>query len=98
VKVYPATGGPWQQEFFKLAGFVLDCKLRQAFELYAIHGELDYGTEMRLVLSDVGMLPAQRLGRCAGRVFSGRVARQAAPKSQVRFDELKRVILPGRPR
>jgi hypothetical protein len=32
-------------------------------------GELDYGAEMHLVMKEAGMLPAQRLARCAGRLL-----------------------------
>jgi hypothetical protein len=35
-------------------------------------GELDYGSEMHLVLREAGMLPTQRLARCAGRLLNGR--------------------------
>lgn len=83
VKLYSATGRPWQREFFWLAGTWL--LLRQAGldgaplsdglvypPLECGIAELCYGVEMRLVLSDVGMLPAQRLGRCAGRLLNRR--------------------------
>lgn len=33
-------------------------------------GELDYGAEMHLVLKESGMLPAQRLARCAKRLLT----------------------------
>jgi hypothetical protein len=32
-------------------------------------GELDYGAEMHLVMKEAGMLPAQRLARCARRLL-----------------------------
>ncbi len=67
--VYPLTGRPWEREFFSLAGFVLDCKLRGSWDKWALLGEIDYGAEMHLVLKEAGMLPAQRLARCAAGLF-----------------------------
>jgi hypothetical protein len=66
----------WQREFFFLAGSVLLCRLAsldggalsdgQTYEACGlIVGELAYGVEMHLVLKESGMLPAQRLARCA---------------------------------
>jgi len=69
VNVYPPTGRPWEREFFSLAGFMLNCKLRacngEPDRLGVLLGEMDYGAEMFNVLKESGMLPAQRLARCA---------------------------------
>ncbi len=71
----------WEREFFSLAASVLD--LRRAgitgeplaggnvcSPLEVLIGELTYSVEMRLVLKDSGMLPAQRLGRLAWHILS----------------------------
>lgn len=74
--LYPATGRPWAREFFQLAASVLLCRLASldggvlsdghTYCKYGlIVGELTYGAEMHLVLKESGMLPAQRLARCA---------------------------------
>jgi hypothetical protein len=71
----------WEREFFHLAGCVLATKEAALdfhlhggllpdggrYDLIAIFvGELTYAAEMHLVLKEAGMLPAQRLARCAG--------------------------------
>jgi hypothetical protein len=74
----------WECEFFHLAGCVLATK-EAALDFYlhggllpdggrydpiAIFvGELTYAAEMHFVMREVGMLPAQRLARCAGRLL-----------------------------
>ncbi len=71
----------WEREFFSLAASVLD--LKQAgisgepladgnvcSPLEVLIGEFTYSAEMRLLLIEAGMLPAQRLGRLASRVLS----------------------------
>lgn len=75
----------WEPEFFHLAGCVLatreaalDFHLHGGvlpdggrYDHIAIFvGELTYGAEMHLVLKEAGMLPAQRLARCAGRLLT----------------------------
>ncbi len=66
----------WEREFFSLASDVLNCKLalidpkplpdgRLYSPTEVLIGELTYSCEMRLVLKEAGMLPAQRLARCA---------------------------------
>ncbi len=73
----------WEREFFSLAASVLDLKRagitgeplaggNVCSPLEVLIGELTYSAEMRLVLKDSGMLPAQRLARCA----AGLIARQ----------------------
>jgi hypothetical protein len=79
----------WEREFFLLAAHVLATKeaaldFKQhggllpdggKYDLLAIFvGELSYAAEMHLVLREAGMLPAQRLARLAGRLFSKRAA------------------------
>ena len=68
---------PWQSEFFALAGSWLACRLAAVNHpsalpdgsTYCVYGlavgELAVGAEMRLLLKESGMLPAQRLARCA---------------------------------
>jgi hypothetical protein len=60
----------WEREFFHLAATVLSCKLEDSNghpdRFGCLLGELDYGREMHAVLKEAGMLPAQRLARCAG--------------------------------
>ena len=78
----------WEREFFHLAGCVLATKEAALdFHLHGgllpdggrydqhaiLVGELSYGAEMHLVLREAGMLPAQRLARCAGRLLTSRV-------------------------
>jgi hypothetical protein len=75
----------WERELFHLAGCVLatreaalDFHLHGGvlpdggrYDHVAIFvGELTYGAEMHLVLKKAGMLPAQRLARCAGRLLA----------------------------
>jgi hypothetical protein len=80
---YSHTGRPWDTEFFHLAGSWLACR-NAALDypeplpdgsVYCpyglIVGELAVQSEMHLVLKEAGMLPAQRLGRCAGRLLCG---------------------------
>lgn len=66
----------WEREFFFLAGFMLGCKLRacngEVDRLGVLLGEMDYGAEMHLVLKESGMLPAQRLARCAAGLMRGK--------------------------
>ena len=77
----------WEREFFHLAGCVLatreaalDFHLHGGllpdggrYDQHAILvGELSYGAEIHLVLREAGMLPAQRLARCAGRLLNKR--------------------------
>jgi hypothetical protein len=63
----------WEREFFSLAGFMLGCKLRacngEVDRLGVLLGEMDCGAEMHAVLKESGMLPAQRLARCAKRLL-----------------------------
>lgn len=74
----------WQCEFFRLAASVLATKEAALdfkehggllpdggrYDKYAIFvGELTYAAEMYLVMREAGMLPAQRLGRCAGELL-----------------------------
>jgi hypothetical protein len=65
----------WEREFFRLAAAVLSCKLENheahPDRFGCLLGELDYGREMHEVLKEAGMLPAQRLARCAGRLLCG---------------------------
>ncbi len=79
----------WEREFFWLASDVLNCKLvglnpeplpdgRLYSPAEVFIGELTYSVEMRLVLRDAGMLPAQRLGRLASVLLSRRL--QKAPR------------------
>ena len=75
----------WQREFFHLAGSMLACREASLNypdplpdgSLYCPYGwfvgELAVGVEMHLVLREAGMLPAQRLARCAGRLLTSRV-------------------------
>ena len=62
----------WQREFFHLAATVLKCRTEDfnghPDKFGCLLGELDYGREMHAVLKEAGMLPAQRLARCAGRL------------------------------
>jgi hypothetical protein len=73
-----ANGRPvkWEREFFSLAGTVLRCRMDDANghhdKFGCLLGEIDYGLEMHLVLREAGMLPAQRLARCAARLFASR--------------------------
>ena len=64
----------WEREFFHLAATVLSCRWEDAHghpdRFGCLQGEIDYGLEMHLVLKEAGMLPAQRLGRCAGRLLA----------------------------
>lgn len=71
----------WEREFFSLASDVLNCKLvglnpkplpdgRLYSPAEVFIGELTYSVEMRLVMAEAGMLPAQRLGRLALRILS----------------------------
>jgi hypothetical protein len=81
VKVYAATGRPWQREYFMLAGSWLACRLAALDHpdplpdgsVYCpaglMVGELACGVEMRLVLKEAGMLVRQRLARCASRLL-----------------------------
>jgi hypothetical protein len=77
----------WEPEFFHLAGCVLatreaalDFHLHGGvlpdggrYDPIAIFvGELTYSAEMHLLLKEAGMLPAQRLARCASRLLNGR--------------------------
>jgi len=74
----------WERELFHLAGCVLATKEAALdyqehggvlpdggqYDPVAIFvGELTYSAEMHLLLKEVGMLPAQRLGRCASRLL-----------------------------
>lgn len=81
MNVYGPTGRPWEGEFFFLAGNVLVCKLAgldpgplpdgNLYDPIAVFvGELAYAAEMHLVLRDAGMLPRQRLARCAAGLLS----------------------------
>jgi hypothetical protein len=76
-----SNGGPvtWEREFFFLAGFMLGCKLRacngESDRLGVLLGEMDYGAEMHLLLQESGMLPAQRLARCAAGLLSSASSR-----------------------
>lgn len=58
MKLYGPTGRPWECEFFKLAGYMLQCKLRACNQhperIGVLMGELDYGAEMGRVLKDRG--------------------------------------------
>jgi hypothetical protein len=69
MKTYSHTGRFWRREFFALAGFMLGCKLRacdgEPDRCGVLLGEMDCGAEMHLVLKYAGMLPRQRLARCA---------------------------------
>jgi hypothetical protein len=70
----------WEREFFSLAGSVLDLKLAglnpggplaegvRCCPSMVLVGELTYSHEMKLVLSEAGMLPAQRLRTLARRL------------------------------
>ena len=74
----------WECEFFQLAGSWLACRSAaldypdplpdgSTYCRYGLMvGELAVQSEMHLVMREAGMLPAQRLGRCAGRVLNGR--------------------------
>jgi hypothetical protein len=63
----------WQCEFFRLGATVLRCRMDAANRHWdsfgCLLGELDYGSEMHLVLKEAGMLPAQRLGALAKRLL-----------------------------
>ena len=71
----------WQREFFHLAGSWLACRSAalnhpeplpggQVYEPCGLMvGELAVHAEMHLVLREAGMLTAQRLARCAGRLL-----------------------------
>ena len=70
----------WEREFFFLAAHVLSARSASldpgpladgtTYCPYGlIVGELAYGAEMHLVLKEAGMLPAQRLARCAKRLL-----------------------------
>ena len=76
----------WQREFFSLCASVLatreaalDFHLHDGvlpdggrYDQVAIFvGELSYGAEMHLVLKEAGMLPRQRLARCAAGLLNG---------------------------
>ena len=69
----------WEREFFFLAGAMLGCKLRacngEPDRLGVLLGEMDSGAEMYAVLKEAGMLPAQRLARCAAGLLSCDVPR-----------------------
>jgi hypothetical protein len=70
----------WEPEFFHLAGSWLACRSAALDypeplpdgSLYCpmglMVGELAVHSEMHLVLCEAGMLPAQRLARCARRM------------------------------
>ena len=71
----------WEREFFSLASDVLNCKLclidpeplpdgRLYSPTEVLIGELTCSCEMRLVIQEAGMLPAQRLARCAQKIFA----------------------------
>ena len=66
----------FEREFFHLAATVLSCRLEDhnghPDRFGCLLGELDYGREMHEVLKEAGMLPAQRLARCAGRLLNKR--------------------------
>ena len=85
----------WEREFFSLASDVLNCKLvlidpeplpdgRLYSPAEVLIGELTYSCEMRLVLSEAGMLPAQRLGRLAAGLFLAQERRFSVVKNQSR--------------
>lgn len=77
MRAYAHTGRPWRSEFFGLAASWLACRTAALNHpsplpdgtVYCpyglIVGELSAGAEMHLVLRDAGMLPRQRLARCA---------------------------------
>jgi hypothetical protein len=67
-------GMNWEQEFFRLAATVLRCRMDiengDTNRFGCLQGQLDYGAEMHWVLKEAGMLPAQRLARCAAGLLS----------------------------
>lgn len=87
----------WEREFFHLAGSWLACRNAaldypdplpdgSTYCPYGLMvGELAVQSEMHLVLREAGMLPAQRLARCAGRLLnaerrtSGRASGEIVP-------------------
>ena len=101
----------WEREFFHLAGSVLasreaalDFHEHQGllpdggrYDPIAIFvGELTYRAEMHFVLREAGMLPAQRLARCAGRLLNGRnEARQGAGRDLLELWDRRYTGLPS---
>ena len=63
----------WEREFFFLAATVLKCRMEDANghpdKFGCLLGEIDYSLEMHLVMREAGMLPRQRLARCAAGLF-----------------------------
>jgi hypothetical protein len=83
----------WQPEFFHLAGSWLACR-NAALDYPAplpdgsvycpyglMVGELAVQSEMHMVMREAGMLPAQRLARCAGRLLLREDGHNAVPSA-----------------